>query len=65
MSAGAAIEVRGLSKKYGAKTAVDSIDLTVERVRYSHSLVQMELVKLQLLKFLRVTAKQVVAMSEF
>jgi len=31
MSAGAAIEVRGLSKKYGAKTAVDGIDLTVER----------------------------------
>jgi ABC-2 type transport system ATP-binding protein len=31
MSIDAAIEVRGLSKKYGAKTAVDGIDLTVER----------------------------------
>ena len=31
MSANAAIEVRGLSKQYGAKTAVDGIDLTVER----------------------------------
>jgi ABC-2 type transport system ATP-binding protein len=31
MSVNAAIEVRGLSKKYGAKSAVDGIDLTVER----------------------------------
>jgi len=31
MSVNAAIQVRGLSKKYGAKTAVDGIDLTVER----------------------------------
>ena len=31
MSVTAAIEVRGLSKKYGAKSAVDGIDLTVER----------------------------------
>jgi len=30
MSVNAAIEVRGLSKKYGAKSAVDGIDLTVE-----------------------------------
>ena len=30
MSVNAAIEVRGLSKQYGAKTAVDGIDLTVE-----------------------------------
>ena len=28
MSVNAAIEVRGLSKKYGAKSAVDGIDLT-------------------------------------
>ena len=31
MSVNAAIEVRGLCKKYGAKSAVDGIDLTVER----------------------------------
>ena len=31
MSVNAAIEVRGLSKQYGAKTAVNGIDLTVER----------------------------------
>jgi ABC-2 type transport system ATP-binding protein len=31
MSVNAAIQVRGLSKNYGAKTAVDGIDLTVER----------------------------------
>ena len=31
MNTSAAIEVRGLSKKYGNKVAVDSIDLTVER----------------------------------
>ena len=65
MSAGAAIEVRGLSKKYGAKTAVDGIDLTVERGEIFALLGPNELVKLQLLKFLRVTAKQVVGMSEF
>ena len=31
MNTSAAIEVRGLSKKYGSKVAVNSIDLTVER----------------------------------
>ena len=62
MSVNAAIQVRGLSKKYGAKTAVDGIDLTVERGEILHSLVPMELVKQQQLRFSKVIAKQVAGM---